>query len=50
VTAPDVLSTKVHIARWRQDLIGDRNTQILVGWLAKAAEETSRDALSGLPS
>jgi len=39
--APDVLSTKVHIARWNADLIGDRNTQVLVGWLAQA-EETSR--------
>lgn len=41
-TPPDVLSTKVHIARWSPDLIGDRNTQTLVGWLAQAAEETSR--------
>ncbi len=32
-TAPDVLSTKVHIARWSPDLIGDRNTQVLVSWL-----------------
>jgi LysR family transcriptional regulator, glycine cleavage system transcriptional activator len=43
-TAPDVLSTKVHIARWSPDLIGDRNTQVLVSWLAQAAEETSRSA------
>jgi LysR family glycine cleavage system transcriptional activator len=41
-TAPDVLSTKLHIARWSPDLIGDRNTQILINWLARAAEETSR--------
>jgi LysR family glycine cleavage system transcriptional activator len=40
--APDMLSTKVHIARWSPDLIGDRNTQVLVSWLAQAAEETSR--------
>jgi LysR family glycine cleavage system transcriptional activator len=41
-STPDVLSTKVHIARWSPDLIGDRNTEILVSWLAQAAEETSR--------
>jgi LysR family glycine cleavage system transcriptional activator len=41
-TAPDVLSTKVHIARWSPNLIGDRNAQVLVSWLAQAAEETSR--------
>jgi LysR family glycine cleavage system transcriptional activator len=46
-TTPDVLSTKVHIARWSADLIGDRNTQVLVGWLARAAEETSRGVPSG---
>lgn len=45
-TAPDVLSTKVHIARWSPDLIGDRATQVLVSWLAQAAAETSRDMLS----
>jgi LysR family transcriptional regulator, glycine cleavage system transcriptional activator len=48
-TAPDVLSTKVHIARWSPDLIGDRNTQVLVSWLAQAAEETSRDVSNGSP-
>jgi LysR family glycine cleavage system transcriptional activator len=48
-TAPDVLSTKVHIARWSPDLIGDRNTQVLVSWLAQAAEETSRAASNGSP-
>lgn len=42
-TAPDVPSTKVHIARWRPDLIGDRSTQVLVQWLAQAAAETNRD-------
>jgi LysR family transcriptional regulator, glycine cleavage system transcriptional activator len=46
-TPPDVLSTKVHIARWRPQLIGDRNTEILVKWLAHAAEETSRGFLNG---
>lgn len=40
--APDVMSTKVHVARWRQGLAGDRSTRILVGWLARAAEETNR--------
>jgi LysR family glycine cleavage system transcriptional activator len=45
-TAPDVLSTKVHIARWSAELVGDRNTQVLVSWLTQAAEETSRDVLS----
>lgn len=49
-TAPDVLSTKVHIARWSPDLIGDRNTQVLVSWLAQAAEETSRGVSNGSPS
>jgi LysR family glycine cleavage system transcriptional activator len=48
-TAPDVLSTKVHIARWSADLIGDRNTQVLVSWLAQAAEETSRGVPNGSP-
>ena len=48
-TAPDVLSTKVHIARWSPDLIGDRNTQVLVSWLAQAAEETSRGVSNGSP-
>jgi LysR family glycine cleavage system transcriptional activator len=48
--APDVLSTKVHIARWSPDLIGDRNTQVLVSWLAQAAEETSRGVSNGSPS
>jgi LysR family glycine cleavage system transcriptional activator len=49
-TAPYVLSTKVNIARWSPDLIGDRNTQVLVNWLAQAAEETSRVVLnSSLP-
>ena len=48
-TAPDVLSTKVHIARWSPDLIGDRNTQVLVSWLAEAAEETSRRVSNGSP-
>ena len=37
--APYVLSTKVHIARWSPDFIGDRNIQILVSWLAQAAEK-----------
>jgi LysR family glycine cleavage system transcriptional activator len=41
-TVPEVLSTKVHIARWSPDLIGDRNTQTLVSWLAQVAEETGR--------
>lgn len=49
-TAPDVPSTKVHIARWSPDLVGDRNTQVLVNWLAQAAEETSRGVFgSSLP-
>ena len=46
-TAPDMLSTKVHIARWSPDLIGDRSTRVLVSWLAQAAEET---AMSMKPS
>jgi LysR family transcriptional regulator, glycine cleavage system transcriptional activator len=49
-TVPEVLSTKVHIARWSPDLVGDRNTQILVTWLAQAAEETSRGASNASPS
>ena len=48
-TAPYLLSTKVHIARWSPDLIGDRNTQVLVSWLAQAAEETNRGMLDGSP-
>lgn len=46
-TTPDVLSTKVHIARWKPDLVGDPNTQVLVSWLALAAEETSRGVSNG---
>lgn len=49
-SAPDMLSTKVHIARWNAELVGDRNTQILVSWLAQAAEETSRGVPSGSPA
>jgi LysR family glycine cleavage system transcriptional activator len=49
-TAPDMPSTKVHIARWSPDLIGDRNIQVLVSWLAQAAEETSRGLSNGLSS
>jgi LysR family glycine cleavage system transcriptional activator len=46
--APDVLSTKVHIARWSAELVGDRNTQVLVSWLTQAAEETSQGVSSSL--
>ncbi|MGY8662980.1 LysR substrate-binding domain-containing protein [Bradyrhizobium sp. UFLA05-109] len=46
-TAPYVLSTKVHIARWSPDLVGDRNTQVLVSWLAQAAEETNNGMSNG---
>jgi LysR family glycine cleavage system transcriptional activator len=49
-SAPDVLSTKVHIARWSPELVGDRNTQVLVSWLAQAAEETRHAASNGAPS
>jgi len=49
-TAPDVLSTKVHIARWSPDLIGDRNTQSLVSWLAQAAAETGHGVSNGSSS
>jgi LysR family transcriptional regulator, glycine cleavage system transcriptional activator len=35
-----VLSTKVHVARWNEKLVGDSNVQILVSWLAQAAAET----------
>jgi LysR family transcriptional regulator, glycine cleavage system transcriptional activator len=49
-TAPDVLSTKVHIARWSPEFIGDRNTQVLVSWLAQAAEETSLAVSNGFLS
>ncbi len=44
-TTPDVLSTKVHVARWSEELIGDRSTQVLVSWLTQAAQETSSDML-----
>jgi LysR family transcriptional regulator, glycine cleavage system transcriptional activator len=37
---PEVLSTKVHVARWSEALVGDRYTQVLVNWLARAAAET----------
>lgn len=42
-TNPDVLSTKVHVARWSDELVGDRNTQVLVNWLTQAAQETSSE-------
>lgn len=48
-TAPFVLSTKVHIARWRQDLVSDRNVKVLVDWLAQAAAETSRGCEAAQP-
>lgn len=48
-TAPDMLSTKVHIARWTADLIGDRTVQLLVSWLTQAAEKASRDMWSSPP-
>jgi LysR family transcriptional regulator, glycine cleavage system transcriptional activator len=48
-SVPYVLSAKVHIARWSPDLIGDRNTQVLVSWLAQAAEETSSGVSNGSP-
>ena len=41
---PEVLSTKIHVARWNVNLIGNRNTQVLVNWLAEAAADTARDA------
>jgi LysR family transcriptional regulator, glycine cleavage system transcriptional activator len=41
----DVLSTKVHVARWNEELVGDRNTQVLVKWLAQAARETCNTSL-----
>jgi LysR family transcriptional regulator, glycine cleavage system transcriptional activator len=40
-TTPPVLSTKVHIARWSEDRVGDRDTQVLVSWLTQAAQETN---------
>jgi LysR family transcriptional regulator, glycine cleavage system transcriptional activator len=43
--APPVLSAKVHIARWSEDRVGDSSVQLLVNWLAKAAQETHRDML-----
>jgi LysR family transcriptional regulator, glycine cleavage system transcriptional activator len=44
-TTPEVLSTKVHVARWSDERIGDRDTQVLVSWLTQAAQETSSDML-----
>jgi LysR family transcriptional regulator, glycine cleavage system transcriptional activator len=44
-TTPEVLSTKVHVARWSEERVGDRNTQILVSWLAQAAQQTSSELL-----
>jgi LysR family transcriptional regulator, glycine cleavage system transcriptional activator len=41
-STPDVLSTKVHVARWDEALVGDQNTQVLVSWLAQAAAETCK--------
>jgi LysR family transcriptional regulator, glycine cleavage system transcriptional activator len=47
-TAPDVRSTKVHIARWRAELVGDRNANVLVSWLTQAAEQTSREVAGSM--
>ncbi|MGL4636589.1 MAG: LysR substrate-binding domain-containing protein [Beijerinckiaceae bacterium] len=38
---PDVLSTKVHVARWSAKRTGDRDTEVLVSWLTQAATETT---------
>jgi LysR family transcriptional regulator, glycine cleavage system transcriptional activator len=45
-TTPVVHSTKIHIARWSQERVGDRDTEVLVNWLTRAAHETSRDTQS----
>jgi LysR family transcriptional regulator, glycine cleavage system transcriptional activator len=37
---PEVLSTKVHVARWSEELVGDHNVQVLVNWLAQTAAQT----------
>lgn len=43
---PEIASSKIHIARWSPRLVGDRSTQILVEWLARAAEATSGAVVS----
>jgi LysR family transcriptional regulator, glycine cleavage system transcriptional activator len=46
-TTPTVLSTKVHIARWSEDRVGDRDTEALIHWLTLAAEATIRETRNG---
>jgi len=40
---PQIRSSKIHIARWRAERVGDRDTETLVAWLRQAAAETGRD-------
>jgi LysR family transcriptional regulator, glycine cleavage system transcriptional activator len=37
---PRVSSSKVHVARWRPELIGDRVVQLVVNWLARESSLT----------
>ena len=40
VATPHVSSSKVHVARWRPELTGDRAIQILVNWLSRETSVT----------
>ncbi|MGY4155564.1 LysR family glycine cleavage system transcriptional activator [Bradyrhizobium sp. USDA 4461] len=40
MTTPHVSSSKVHVARWRPELTGDRVIRILVNWLSRETSTT----------
>jgi len=46
VSTPHVSSSKVHVARWRPELTGDRAIRVLVNWLSR---ETSVTATASVP-
>jgi len=41
VATPHVSSSKVHVARWRPELTGDRAIRILVNWLSRETSVTA---------
>jgi LysR family glycine cleavage system transcriptional activator len=41
VATPHVSSSKVHVARWRPELTGDRAVRILVNWLSRETSVTA---------
>jgi LysR family transcriptional regulator, glycine cleavage system transcriptional activator len=41
MATPHVSSSKVHVARWRPELTGDRAIRILVNWLSRETSATA---------